>query len=50
MAEAGVNKLKEKDDEFMREAGIIKSITAVVGNLLKIMRTYLILTYMQNGV
>lgn len=32
MTETGIYKLKEKEDEFMREADTLKSITAVVGN------------------
>lgn len=32
MVEIGINKLKEKDDEFVEKTGIIKSITAVYGS------------------
>lgn len=32
MVQTGKNKLKEKDDEFMREVGLIKSGIAVYGN------------------
>jgi len=35
MVETGISKLKEKDDEFIREAGKNKSITAIYGGYIE---------------